>query len=225
LTVASAVAVVDYGMGNLDSVCRAVSECGGRPVLVADPGAIADAAAVILPGVGAFAKGMENIRARGLDRALLDAVDNGVPVLGLCLGMQLLATRGEEGEGADGLGLIPGVVTRIRPDNGLRVPHVGWNEVRARRPSPLFAGVDDGRDFYFVHSYHFVADSEEDVVAVTPYGSPLVAAIERGNAFGVQFHPEKSQKAGFAVLRNFLTIAGSVPQRDVERTAAPIPPR
>ena len=206
---ASIVGIVDYGMGNLDSVTRAVYECGGNPVVVRDPSELSAAAAVILPGVGAFAKGMENIAARGFARALLDdVVAAAVPLLGLCLGMQLLATRGEEGPGAAGLGVIPGDVVRIQPAGDLRVPHVGWNEVHFRRSSRLFEEIDDGRDFYFVHSFHFVPDSDDDIVAVTPYGSPLVAAVEHRNVFGVQFHPEKSQRAGFALLRNFLALAG-----------------
>ena len=206
---ASIVGIVDYGMGNLDSVTRAVYECGGNPVVVRDRSELSTAAAVILPGVGAFAKGMENIAARGFDRALLDdVVAEGVPLLGLCLGMQLLATRGDEGEGAVGLGVIPGDVVRIQPGSDLRVPHVGWNEVHFRRSSRLFEGVGDGCDFYFVHSFHFVPEHGDDVVAVTPYGSPLVAAVEHGNVYGVQFHPEKSQRAGFALLRNFLALAG-----------------
>jgi imidazole glycerol-phosphate synthase subunit HisH len=207
--VASIVGIVDYGMGNLDSVTRAVYECGGNPAVVRDPSELSAAAAVILPGVGAFTKGMENIAARGFDRALLDdVVAEGVPLLGLCLGMQLLATRGDEGQGAAGLGVIPGGVVRIQPGGDLRVPHVGWNEVHFRRPSRLFEGVADGCDFYFVHSFHFVPENDDGIVAVTPYGSPLVAAVERENVYGVQFHPEKSQRAGFALVRNFLALAG-----------------
>jgi glutamine amidotransferase len=206
---AALVGITDYGMGNLDSVARAVSECGGRAAIIRDPAELSEAAAVILPGVGAFAKGMENIRARGFERALLeDVVDQGVPLLGVCLGMQLLATRGDEGTGGNGLGLIPGLVTRIKSTDGLRVPHVGWNEVYFRRPSPLFDGLEDGRDFYFVHSFEFIPESEDDVIAVTPYGTPRVAAVERDKVYGVQFHPEKSQRAGFAVLHNFLALAG-----------------
>jgi glutamine amidotransferase len=209
MTTGGLVGIADYGMGNLDSVARAVSECGGRPVLVREPQDLSKAAAVILPGVGAFRKGMENIRARGFEHALFAAVvAEGVPLLGVCLGMQLLATRGDEGSGADGLGLIPGIVTRIRATAELRVPHVGWNEVQFRRQSPLLEGIDDGRDFYFAHSFEFIPDDDNDIVAVTPYGTLRVAAVQRGSVFGVQFHPEKSQRVGFAVLRNFLSLAG-----------------
>jgi imidazole glycerol-phosphate synthase subunit HisH len=202
------VAIVDYGMGNLDSVARAVEECGGRPLVTGAPRDLAEAAAVILPGVGAFAKGMANIRARGLDRALVDDVAaSDVPLLGVCLGMQLLATTGTEGVETAGLGLVPGRVERLRPPGGLRVPHVGWNEVHHSRPNPLFEGIESGRDFYFVHSYALRCDDPADVVATAPYGDDVVAAVARQNVAGVQFHPEKSQKAGFQLLRNFLAAA------------------
>jgi glutamine amidotransferase len=219
------VAVIDYGMGNLDSVARAVDECGGRPVLAERPKELASAAAVILPGVGAFAKGMENIRARGFDEALeRDVVAAGVPLLGLCLGMQLLASHGDEGSGAHGLGLVPGTVVRIDPVDGLRVPHVGWNEVHLDRASRLFEGIESGRDFYFVHSYHFVVEDTADVVGWTEYGARIAAAVQRGNVYGVQFHPEKSQRAGFALLRNFLALSSAGEPRG-DQVALSAPPR
>jgi imidazole glycerol-phosphate synthase subunit HisH len=130
-----------------------------------------------------------------------------VPLLGLCLGMQLLASHSDEGGATTGLGLVPGAVSKIRPSAGLRVPHVGWNEVELRRDSRLFADVPPRADFYFVHSYHLIPVDDEDVVATTDYGSPLVAAVERGSVWGVQFHPEKSQRAGFSLLRAFLDIS------------------
>jgi glutamine amidotransferase len=202
------VAVVDYGMGNLDSVARAIDECGGRPLVTSDPRELERAAAVVLPGVGAFAAGMRNLRERGLDLALAEhVVDRDVPLLGLCLGMQLLADDGAEVEHTAGLGFVSGQVRRLEPRDGLRVPHVGWNDVHVERPSPLFAELEDGRDFYFVHSYHFVCADEADVVARTPYGDEIVAAVARGCVYGVQFHPEKSQRAGFQLLRNFLGLA------------------
>lgn len=201
------VAIVDYGMGNLDSVSRAVEECGGRPYVTPDARDLAEAAAVILPGVGAFAKGMENIRERGLEDVLVtDVAGAGVPLLGLCLGMQLLASRGSEGDETLGLGLVPGRVERLE-GAGLRVPHVGWNEVRPVREHPLFRSIAAGTDFYFVHSYVLRCDDPGDVVATVPYGTDRVAAVARGNVAGVQFHPEKSQRAGFQLLRNFLESA------------------
>jgi glutamine amidotransferase len=195
-------------MGNLDSVARAVDECGGTPVVTSEPRDLASAAAVVLPGVGAFAKGMANLRERGLVRALAeDVVERDVPLLGVCLGMQLLSERGTEIEECEGLGFIPGEVLRIEPRDGLRVPHIGWNDVEVERPSPLFADIESGQDFYFVHSYHFVCSEGEDVVAGVDYGERLVAAVQRGVVFGVQFHPEKSQRVGFQLLRNFLDAA------------------
>jgi glutamine amidotransferase len=201
------VAIVDYGMGNLDSVSRAVEECGGRPLVTSDPRDLTAAAAVILPGVGAFAKGMRNIRDRGLDEILVeDVAPNGVPLLGLCLGMQLLASEGSEGDDTSGLGLVPGRVERIDAP-GLRVPHVGWNEVHQTCEHPLFRSIRSGADFYFVHSYALFCDDPGDVIATVPYGGDLVAGVARGTVAGVQFHPEKSQRTGFQMLRNFLDSA------------------
>lgn len=201
------VAIVDYGVANLDSVARAVEECGGRPLITDRPADLAAAAAVILPGVGAFATGMANLRERGLDRALVeDVAAEEVPLLGVCLGMQLLATTGTEGEETPGLGLVPGRVERIAPP-GLRVPHVGWNEVHHVAEHPLFAGIPSGRDFYFLHSYELRCEDPADVISTAPYGDDLVAAVARGHVAGVQFHPEKSQRTGFALLRNFLALA------------------
>lgn len=203
------VAVVDYGMGNLDSVARATEECGGAPVVTSEEAEIARAPAVILPGVGAFAKGMERIRERNLDEILDTQVRRrGVPLLGLCLGMHLLATRGDEGGETSGLGWIEGEVRRLPSENGLRVPHVGWNEVHHESACPLLADVESGCDFYFVHSYHLVCTDPTHVVATTPYGSSFASVVEAENVYGVQFHPEKSQRAGFQLLRNFLALAG-----------------
>jgi imidazole glycerol-phosphate synthase subunit HisH len=203
------VAIVDYGMGNLDSVSRAVEECGGRPIVTSDLRELESAAAVILPGVGSFGKGMANIRDRGLDRVLIENVaKQNVPILGLCLGMQLLVTTGVEGETTAGLGLISGRVERLEATSTLRVPHVGWNEVHAIHPHPLFDGIPSGRDFYFVHSYHVACDNSADVVATTPYGEDITVAFGRGAVAGVQFHPEKSQRVGFQLLRNFLAWSG-----------------
>jgi glutamine amidotransferase len=203
------VAIVDYGVGNLDSVRRAIEECGGRPMLVDRAEGLRSADRIILPGVGAFASGMANLQERGLDEALREEVlGNGVLFLGLCLGMQLLATSGwEGGTETKGLQWIEGEVRRLAPpDPAARVPHVGWNEVRFVRPSALFREVPEGRDFYFVHSYHMVCANPRDIVAETPYGSPFVSAIAKNNIYGVQFHPEKSQRVGFKVIRNFVEL-------------------
>lgn len=202
------VAIVDYGMGNLDSVARATEECGGLPLVTASEAEIGNAPAVILPGVGAFTKGMERIRERNLDK-ILDAEvrQRGVPLLGLCLGMQLLATHGDEGGETRGLGWIDGEVRRLPAEAGLRIPHVGWNEVHHDGSSPLLTGIESGRDFYFVHSYHVACTDPSQVVATTPYGSSFTSVVAAGNVFGVQFHPEKSQRAGFQLLSNFIAVA------------------
>ncbi len=201
------VAVVDYGMSNLDSVVRAVQECGGDAFVASTPDGLGDCSRVILPGVGTFADGMRHLRERGFEEALRDlALEKGVPFLGICLGMQLLASRGEEGGETRGLGFIPGDVLRLLPGpQKERVPHVGWNEVR-HGGAGLFTEVPDGTDFYFVHSYHLAPSRPADVVARTPYCGGFVSAVASGPVYGVQFHPEKSQKLGFRVLRNFLRI-------------------
>jgi len=202
------VAIVDYGMGNLGSVTRAVEECGGSPVITNKAHELEVANYIVLPGVGAFAIGMRNIRERGLDELLTaQVVGKGIPFLGICLGMQLLATKGWEGEETDGLGWIEGEVKRLQPDGqDVRIPHVGWNEVIFTQASPLFSGIPSGTDYYFVHSYRLLCRNERDVIARTPYCGGVVSAVGRDNIFGVQFHPEKSQRLGFHVIRNFLGL-------------------
>lgn len=204
----SFVAIVDYGMCNLDSVTRAVEECGGRPVVTDQAANLAKARAIILPGVGAFADAMRNIRGRRLDEILGEQVlVKQIPFLGICLGMQLLATTGFEGGRTAGLGWIPGEVRRLTPTGeDTRIPHIGWNEVVAVRDSPLLKGIEHSGDFYFVHSYHLCVESDEHVVARTPYAGGFISVVQRDLIFGVQFHPEKSQRLGFRVLRNFLSL-------------------
>lgn len=202
----SSVAIVDFGLCNLDSIARAVEECGGRSRVTDRRDEIAAAARIIIPGVGALPDAMREIKARGLHEVLSERViANGVPCLGICLGMQVLATRGEEEGGAEGLGWIEGEVRRMHPAlAGERIPHIGWNEVAPLPATPLFAGIPSGADFYFVHSYHFVCADPTDEAARTPYCGGITAAVIRANVLGVQFHPEKSQKWGFAVLSNFI---------------------
>lgn len=200
------VAIVDYGMGNLGSVSRALAELGAEPAIAATPEDLADAERIILPGVGSFADGMDRLAAGGWVEALRRQVAGGTPLLGICLGMQLLAGRGTEGGDRAGLDLIPGTVQRLDTLGcSRRIPHVGWNNVSfPGAPGPLFAGIPAGTDFYFVHSFAFRADQPADVIAVTDYDIPVVAAIGRGRVLGTQFHPEKSSKAGFRLLQNFL---------------------
>jgi glutamine amidotransferase len=203
------VAIVDYGMGNLHSVRRAFEECGADAVVTDERRVLERAAAIVLPGVGAFAAGMRNLRERGLDEVLTEQVlDREIPFLGLCLGMQLLASSSCEGGETPGLGWIDASVERLEPADRLeRVPHVGWNEVHPSGESPLFAAVEPGSDFYFVHSYHVACRVSTTAAAVTPYCGGFVSAVTRdGHIFGLQFHPEKSQKAGLRVLGNFLAL-------------------
>lgn len=202
------VAVVDYGMCNLDSVRRAVEECGGTVVVTSQAQDLETANRIILPGVGAFQEAMRNIKALSLDRVLYEqAIEKNIPLLGICLGMQLLASKGWEGEKTDGLGLIPGEIRRLEPfGTDTRIPHVGWNEVNPSRESNLFRDISSGKDFYFVHSYHFCTENDSHILAHTPYAGRFVSAVQSGFVFGVQFHPEKSQKTGFQLLKNFLAV-------------------
>lgn len=207
------VAIIDYGMGNLDSVARCIEECGGKPLIANQPQDIEEANRIILPGVGAFPKAMQNIKKRLFDQRSLNEVlyeqvmIKQIPLLGICLGMQLLASLGWEIETTEGLGWIPGEVHQLKPfGDDTRIPHIGWDEVHFTRESPLFAGIESGKDFYFAHSYHLCPLEEEQIVAYTPYGQGFTSAVQRGLIFGVQFHPEKSQRLGFQILKNFLNI-------------------
>lgn len=201
------VLVIDYGMGNLGSVRRALEECGADVLVSDDPAALDDASWVVLPGVGAFPDGMRNLRERGWISSLNKTVlEDRIPLLGICLGMQLLADRGFEGEETPGLGYVPGEVRLLQCAPSFRVPHVGWNDVRATTGADVLKGIPDGADFYFVHSYHFAPLDPAHVAGVTDYDGEVVAAVQAGNVWGAQFHPEKSSKAGFQLLRNFLSV-------------------
>ncbi len=196
--------IVDYGLCNIDSVVRAVKECGHTPLASEKPEDLDTADKLIIPGVGNFSQAMTNLNETGWADAIRKAaLDDELPLLGICLGMQLLATRSEEGDNAAGLDLIPGEVTRLN-GTGLRVPHVGWNEVAQLHNDPVFDRVDDKKDFYFVHSYHFSPSNPDTILATTPYEIDFVSVVRRKNIYGVQFHPEKSLKAGLHLLHNFL---------------------
>jgi glutamine amidotransferase len=205
----SSVAVIDYGMGNIDSVVRAVEMCGGTPVLTCENSDLQTATHIILPGVGSYQQGMDRLNSLSLAGMLEEQViGNRIPFLGICLGMQFLAATGFEGGETAGLGWIGGRVVKIVPEStDERIPHVGWNEVLFDSETPLFDNIPSGKDFYFVHSYHFVCDNPSHVLATTPYGGGVVSAVGRDNIFGVQFHPEKSQKRGFQILKNFLAMS------------------
>lgn len=193
-------AIVDYGVGNLKSVSNAMSFLGLKTCITSDAAELERADAIILPGVGAFPDAAEKLRGPGLDRVVIAQAEK-KPVLGICLGMQLLFDRGEEVRACNGLGLVPGHVAKIR--TGYKLPHIGWNSLRLQNDSPIFKGLDDGAYVYFVHTFCGYADSEADVIARTEYGPSVVAAVSHGNVYGCQFHPEKSGETGLAILKNF----------------------
>jgi glutamine amidotransferase len=196
----STVALVDYGMGNRRSVEKALEHVGATVARTADPGEIRAADAVVVPGVGAFPEAMRRLNAAGLDEVIRERAEDGTPVLGICLGMQLLFERSVEHEGARGLGLLPGEVTALEAP---KVPHIGWNRVAMRRESGLTRGLGDATAFYHVHSFVCRA-SEEDVVGEGEYGERFASIVERDNVAGVQFHPEKSSRDGLHLLANFV---------------------
>jgi glutamine amidotransferase len=198
--------IIDYGMGNLRSVEKAVEAVGGTPVITGDPDAVRKTARLILPGVGAFGDAMENLRRNGMDQAIREAVSAGKPLLGLCLGLQLIFTKSEEFGNHEGLNLIPGNVRRF-DEPGLRVPHVGWNQIEGDRQNPLLKDIPEGSYFYFVHSFYVEPAESEDILRWTSYGRRFCSIACRDNVWGAQFHPEKSQETGKKLLRNFLEIS------------------
>ena len=195
-------AILDYGMGNLRSVEKALEHVGAVPELTNDHDRVRAAEGLILPGVGAFPKAMERIRELGLDDLIRERIDHGVPTLGICLGLQLLFERSTELGGADGLGLLGGHVDRLSV-NGLKLPQIGWNQVRWTQPSPLLDGLPDPCAMYHVHTY---AVRTGEVLGTATYGEEFVSAVERDGVYGVQFHPEKSSEHGLRLLRNFAGI-------------------
>lgn len=203
--------IVNYGAGNLRNVQKAIESLGGRATISSSPDEVVCADALILPGVGHFQDGMAALAATGLDDAVREAVrDRECSFLGICLGMQLIAEDGEEGGPAPGLGLLP-MSIRLLASNapGFRLPHIGWNEAHARPDSILFDGLPEHPDVYFVHSYHAVCADDADVAATCPFASGFTAAVERAPLFAVQFHPEKSQRFGLQILKNFVEYCRS----------------
>jgi glutamine amidotransferase len=201
------IALVDMGLGNRRSVEKALEHVGARPRITADHDEIRAADALVLPGVGAFPEGMRRLRAAGLDGLLRERAAAGVPLLGICLGMQLLFERSTEHEGSAGLGLLAGDVTALRAP---RLPHIGWHEVAFARPSALTAGLGEAAAFYHLHSFVARPADASDVAGRGDYGEPFASIVERANVMGVQFHPEKSSRDGLALLRNFARLGDRV---------------
>jgi glutamine amidotransferase len=204
------ICILDYGMGNLRSVEKAVERVGAPVEITGDPERAAQAEGLILPGVGAFPRAMERIRELGLDEAIRERLEAGTPVLGICLGFQLVFESSSELGGGEGLGLVSGCVDELDAP-GLKVPHIGWEPVAFERESDLFAGIDDGTPFYFVHSFAPRPEDGEAVVATAVHGERFACAIARPPLYAVQFHPEKSSAAGLRLLANFARLCAAVP--------------
>lgn len=205
---ASRIVIVDFGMGNLNSIRRKLSRLNADPVVSSDPKAIAGADKLILPGVGHFGRAMENLKELNLLDALNETVcTRRAPILGICLGMQLMASRSEEG-GVSGLGWVAGDVVRFRPADALafKVPHVGWNQISLAKESVLMKDIPESSEFYFVHAYHLKPAAAADVLNETDYERRFISAVERDNVFGVQYHPEKSHDVGDKLLKNFVDL-------------------
>lgn len=200
------IAIIDYGMGNLHSVSKAVERLGYEALVTSDPQEILEAPGAILPGVGAFGDAMEHLRQTNLDEAVKFYAASGKPLLGICLGMQLLFSIGEEHGTNEGLGLLPGRIVRFQ--GAFKVPHMGWNKLQFNQSSPLLDGLDEGH-VYFVHSFHAKPDDPAHLLAVTDYHQPVTAIVGNGNVYGMQFHPEKSGELGMKLLGKFLELTGS----------------
>lgn len=200
------ITIVDYDAGNLHSVENALKYLGVETQITSDPEAVARAKKLILPGVGAFGDAMEQLKSRGLDAALKEAAAGGTPLLGICLGLQVLFERSEESPGAQGLGILKGEIVHIPPESGLKIPHIGWNSLHLMNDGRLFRGISENTYVYFVHSYYLRADDERIVKATTEYGAHIHASVEQDNVFACQFHPEKSSAVGRRILQNFVNL-------------------
>ena len=204
------IGIVDYGVGNRRSVEKAFEKVGASVALTGDAEQLREADGLVVPGVGAFPEAMRRLRASGLDQVVLERAEAGVPVMGLCLGMQLLFESSSEHEGATGLGLLPGRIVKL-DTRGEKLPHIGWNTISWTRSSPLTEGLPDPAAFYHVHSYAPEPADDEVVLGTGEYGSPFVSFVERGRVFGAQCHPEKSSTHGLQLLGNFVRICTGVP--------------
>jgi imidazole glycerol-phosphate synthase subunit HisH len=206
---AARICILDYGMGNLRSVEKALEHVGATATIANDAASVQTADGVILPGVGAFPKAMKRVHELGLDELIAERRDAGVPILGICLGLQLLFESTTELGGATGIGMLPGGVAKLQAD-GLKVPHIGWSPVRWEKESRLTEGIQSETPFYFVHSFAPSPD-QDDLLGSGAYGARFACAAERDNVFGVQFHPEKSSAAGLRLLSNFAGVCATAP--------------
>ncbi len=204
------IAIIDYDAGNTKSVEKAILSLGEEAALTRDPEVILGADGVILPGVGAFGDAMNKIRSYGLEEVIHQVVDRQIPFLGICLGLQLLFEESEETPGVRGLGILKGKILRIPEKDDLKVPHIGWNNLKYPNPGRLFAGIPEDTFVYFVHSYYLAAEDPSIVTATTEYGTLIHASVEQGNVFACQYHPEKSSSAGLHMLRNFVDLTRKV---------------
>lgn len=200
------IAIIDYDAGNIKSVEKALKFLGQEAVATRDRGVILGADKVILPGVGAFGDAMGKLEKSGLDEVIREVVRRKTPFLGICLGLQLLFESSEESPGVKGLGVLKGKIVRLPENEGLKIPHMGWNSLKFPRSGRLFAGLSEDPYVYFVHSYYLRAEDEEIVTAVTEYGTEIHASVEKENVFACQFHPEKSSDTGIQILKNFVGI-------------------
>jgi len=202
------IVIIDYGMGNLRSVQKGIEKAGGEAVISSDPREMESSSGIILPGVGAFGRCMENLRKYDLVDTVKGIARSGKPFLGICLGLQLLFDESEEFGPVEGLGVLPGKVARFPESDTFKVPHMGWNGIKKRADTKLLEGINDSEWFYFVHSYYVVPEREEDIATVTDYGVEFVSSVHRGNLFASQFHPEKSAEKGLLILKNFIDLVG-----------------
>ena len=200
------IAMIDYDAGNIKSVEKALLLLGHEVEVTGDPERILKAEKVILPGVGAFGDAMENLKRAGLDEAIRRVAAKGTPFLGICLGLQLLFERSDEAPGAEGLGLLEGEILKIPDQEGLKIPHMGWNSLHLEHGGRLFRGIEEQSYVYFVHSYYLKAKDESIVKASTEYSTHIHASVEKDNIFGCQFHPEKSSEVGLRILKNFVEL-------------------
>jgi glutamine amidotransferase len=198
------IAIVDYGMGNLFSVQKALERIGAGALVTENPGDLAAAEKIILPGVGAFGDAMRELEKRGLAASIKFEAEKGKIILGICLGLQVFFEKSEESPGIPGLGFLPGEVRRFTTH--LKVPHMGWNQLNMKKKSPLYQGIEEGSYFYFVHSYYVVPQNPDDIATTTEYGGEFTSSVWRRNLMATQFHPEKSQEKGLRILKNFVDM-------------------